>query len=378
VIAIGVAATTLALGAWGVLATRAEERSREVAAVSIADAPADSAPRDDGAVVAPPTGDTARVASLDTAATTAADATRDSLLRDDPLTAREAAVARAAARRDSVLRERAMRDSIARLAVIARRDSAVRRDSLARLAVLARRDSLARIVAAARRDSLARRAVVATRDSMARRAASARRDSVARIAVLAAEEREARRLDSMVQAARERRDSLAALRVTPLRTDSAAGRNAFGATRQRVGEAELSRAAPITGTVPVDRPRAAAPLPARGTAAQPFALPARPRVAPSAAEVQGEAERVATRSRMAAQFRDFFADGDEHAVAIARPPAVREQDGERVRVDFDVRLAKFDGAGRRITRLATVTMDVLRDDDAVRTTAVTIGALRRP
>lgn len=114
------------------------------------------------------------------------------------------------------------------------------------------------------------------------------------------------------------------------------------------------------------------------TASRPIPSSAPTVILPNGGELRAEAERIASTARLASQYREFFVDGDDHAAAIASAPTVINTIGGRVRAEFDVRLAKYDAAGRRVARVATVIMDVARDGQGTRATSISFGPLRRP
>jgi hypothetical protein len=131
------------------------------------------------------------------------------------------------------------------------------------------------------------------------------------------------------------------------------------------------RAAPVRVNVPVAP--APAPTPTREVA----------RVStPDEDDVRLAAERLTRdvrngRSR-SIQVTQFLGDGADHRITMLGEPAVLGANANGVRVAFAVRLTKFDGGGRPVTRIASVSMDVEKRDGAVSSSAVSISDLRRP
>ncbi len=74
----------------------------------------------------------------------------------------------------------------------------------------------------------------------------------------------------------------------------------------------------------------------------------------------------------------FFSDGAAHRAVLAGAPVTSSADGNSVRASFEVRLTKFDAAGRPVTRIAPVSLDIGKRQGDVRTSAVSISALRKP
>jgi hypothetical protein len=99
---------------------------------------------------------------------------------------------------------------------------------------------------------------------------------------------------------------------------------------------------------------------------------------PTPTEIRSQAQRIATRQRMASAFTDFFAAGEDHDVAVATRPTIVDNSPDRTRARFDVRITRYDAAGRRTTRVSTVTMDVVKQNGVVTTPAVSVAPLREP
>ncbi len=101
-----------------------------------------------------------------------------------------------------------------------------------------------------------------------------------------------------------------------------------------------------------------------------------------ASELRVQAERFVGRLRAGAErnaeLSAFFSDGDDHKVAVVGAPESVSETGGRTEAQFDIRLTKFDAAGRRTTRVATVTLEVVKRDGTVSTTSTSVGALRSP
>jgi hypothetical protein len=151
---------------------------------------------------------------------------------------------------------------------------------------------------------------------------------------------------------------------------------------------ESARSASTLGAAPVAR-APAAPRPAvvaSPVAAAPsvsaFVREARRVEPPDAGDVRSavyrvvsEVERGNTRD---AQLRQFLADGDGHRAALVSAPTTISSGPSTVRVTFEMRLTKFDGGGRPVTRLASVAMDVEKHDATISSSAIAVGALRKP
>lgn len=103
---------------------------------------------------------------------------------------------------------------------------------------------------------------------------------------------------------------------------------------------------------------------------------------PDANEIRVAADRfvgeVKSGLRRNDELRQFFGDGAEHRAALLGAPSAITETATGVRATFDVRLSKFDAAGRPVTRIAPVTIDIVKREGALNTSAVAIGALRKP
>lgn len=145
--------------------------------------------------------------------------------------------------------------------------------------------------------------------------------------------------------------------------------------------------------IPANTPPAVAPPVAPPVSAPPVAV-ATPAPAPTPAreerraelpnsdEIRGVVDRfigsVRSGSVRSFELNQFMADGDGHKVTLASGPSTVSSTLYNVRVTFEVRLSKYDAAGRPVTRLASVSMDLDKRDSGVSSSAVAIGALRRP
>ncbi len=132
--------------------------------------------------------------------------------------------------------------------------------------------------------------------------------------------------------------------------------------------------------------RAITPVPV-APAASPENLPTRPEPArvvevADAGELRNQAERFVGRLRAGAErnaeLTQFFSEDADHKVSMAGAPTIVSESGGRTEARFDVRLVRYDGGGRTVTRLATVTMEVVKRDGVVSTTSASVSALRRP
>ena len=78
------------------------------------------------------------------------------------------------------------------------------------------------------------------------------------------------------------------------------------------------------------------------------------------------------------QLTQFLADGEDHRVTLSGSPNTLSSSGAAVRVAFDIRLSKYDAAGRPVTRVAPIAMDVEQTASGVSASAIAVGTLRRP
>ena len=147
-------------------------------------------------------------------------------------------------------------------------------------------------------------------------------------------------------------------RLGVLRRDSASARAATGVA---VPSAAASRSAAPGVSSATDAPRGA--------------LPTFTDVRTAAEQLAGTMQRGGMRNAEVMQFLD---DGAEHRVTLVSTPVITSFSAYGVRVSFDLRLTKYVGGGRSVTRIVPVAMDVDKRDSALKTSAVVIGAVRRP
>ena len=182
------------------------------------------------------------------------------------------------------------------------------------------------------------------------------------------------------------------------------GRASIIADAGRMGRFSLAltvRATPLVAVVATQRPApAVAPAMPRTVTQTAPAITASPVSAPTVApavvtvreaprpdlpstdEIRSVVDRfvASVRSGGARSFElsQFLADGDGHKVSLASGPNTISSTLSNVRVTFEMRLSKYDAAGRPMTRMASVSMDIDKRDSGVSSSAVAIGALRRP
>ena len=103
---------------------------------------------------------------------------------------------------------------------------------------------------------------------------------------------------------------------------------------------------------------------------------------PTSADVRIAAEQFAGSIRGGgvrnADVTQFLDDGTDHRVSLASTPVITSFSAYSVRVSFDLRLTKYAGAGRSVTRIVPVAMDVDKRDRLLKSSGVVIGAMRRP
>ena len=121
--------------------------------------------------------------------------------------------------------------------------------------------------------------------------------------------------------------------------------------------------------------RSAAPGVSSATDAPRGALPTFTDVRTAAEQLAGTMQRGGVRNADVMQFLD---DGAEHRVTLVSTPVITSFSAYGVRVSFDLRLTKYAGGGRPVTRIVPVAMDVDKRDRTVKTSAVVIGSMRRP
>ncbi len=141
-------------------------------------------------------------------------------------------------------------------------------------------------------------------------------------------------------------------------------------------------AAPLAATARTVAPatqRVVTPAPA--AAAAPTTAATRT-AAPDEGDVRSAVDRFITDVRRDAvrsfAVTQFLADGAEHRVMLVSGPTVVSKNALGVRVAFEIRLTKYDGGGRPVTRVSSVSMDVDNRDGQPASSAIAIGSLRRP
>ncbi len=101
---------------------------------------------------------------------------------------------------------------------------------------------------------------------------------------------------------------------------------------------------------------------------------------PTAADLKSAADRIVTdiragSRRPTADLKAFYADGDEHAVALLSAPVKLSDEAGRVRMQFDVRLTRFNAGGLRESVMTTVTADVIRRSGSADVQSVSFSPL---
>ena len=142
----------------------------------------------------------------------------------------------------------------------------------------------------------------------------------------------------------------------------------------------------VTSSTPIATATTASPAPPPVTApvTAPVSAPvtAPVREMPDAGDVRSVVDRFIrdVRSGSVKNFdlMQFLADGADHRVTLASGPTTTGSTAYNIRVTFQMRLAKYDGGGRPVTRLALVSMDVDKRDSQATSSAIAIGALQRP
>lgn len=103
---------------------------------------------------------------------------------------------------------------------------------------------------------------------------------------------------------------------------------------------------------------------------------------PDAGDLRAQADRFVERLRSGgernAELAAFFTDGAGHKVELLGAPTMVGETAGRIDAQFEVRLVKFDGGGRRTTRLATVSIQVVKRDGNAVTASTSVGPLRPP
>ena len=146
---------------------------------------------------------------------------------------------------------------------------------------------------------------------------------------------------------------------------------------------DRSATAPAAVALVTTKPAVSTSVPTRATApATATPAPLRDIQRPDANDVRVAADRfvaeVKSGLRRTEELKQFFGDGAEHRAALLGAPMAVTETATGVRATFDMRLSKFDAAGRPLARVAPVTIDIVKRDGALNTSAVAIGALRKP
>ena len=159
------------------------------------------------------------------------------------------------------------------------------------------------------------------------------------------------------------------------------------ATRQPVSQASTVQIPTTTATVRVDSAAARSvsrtaitPVASAGSAIAP--QPLRDMERPDAGDTRFAATRIAADvlegGRQTAELAQFLSDGASHRVSIAANPTTVGETATGVRVSFELRVSKYDAAGRPVSRMVPVQMDVAKREGRLSMSAVAIGALRKP
>ena len=159
------------------------------------------------------------------------------------------------------------------------------------------------------------------------------------------------------------------------------------ATRQPESQASTVQIPTTTATVRVDSAAARSvsrtaitPVASAGSAIAP--QPLRDMERPDAGDTRFAATRIAADvlegGRQTAELAQFLRDGASHRVSIAANPTTVGETATGVRVSFELRVSKYDAAGRPVSRMVPVQMDVAKREGRLSMSAVAIGALRKP
>jgi hypothetical protein len=155
------------------------------------------------------------------------------------------------------------------------------------------------------------------------------------------------------------------------------------ATAARPSAAIVVPERPAAVTPATTKPAISAPVTNVATAPAAVApAPLRDVQRPDAGDVRAAADRfvadVRNGLRRTDELRQFFGDGAEHRASVLGAPSAITETATGVRATFDMRLSKFDAAGRPLTRVAPVTIEIVKREGALNTSAVAIGALHKP
>ena len=159
------------------------------------------------------------------------------------------------------------------------------------------------------------------------------------------------------------------------------------ATRPPLSQSSTVQIPTATATVRVDSaaarsvPRTAiTPVATAGSAIAP--QPLRDMERPDAGDTRSAATRIAADvlegGRQTTELAQFLSDGASHRVSVAVTPTTVGETATGVRVSFELRVSKYDAAGRPVSRMVPVQMDVAKREGRLSMSAVAIGALRKP
>ena len=159
------------------------------------------------------------------------------------------------------------------------------------------------------------------------------------------------------------------------------------ATRPPLSQSSTVQIPTATPTVRVDSaaarsvPRTAiTPVATAGSAIAP--QPLRDMERPDAGDTRSAATRIAADvlegGRQTTELAQFLSDGASHRVSVAVTPTTVGETATGVRVSFELRVSKYDAAGRPVSRMVPVQMDVAKREGRLSMSAVAIGALRKP
>lgn len=167
--------------------------------------------------------------------------------------------------------------------------------------------------------------------------------------------------------------TLVAAAADPLEVRTEAARSAS------VVPSAPANAAPLERSPSVPAPVVGAPI---ATSASTTVREARRDEAPTTTEVRSAVDRLIGELRRGRAnnlpLMEFLSDGAGHRVALIAPPATIGATSNVVRVTFELRMTKFDGGGRPLTRIAPVTMDIEKRDAVITASEVAVGTLRKP
>jgi len=173
-------------------------------------------------------------------------------------------------------------------------------------------------------------------------------------------------------------------RVRVIADAGAAGRFAVELVVVPPGKPAAAIAARV-GAVAKRPPAATSVAPAAPITVAPITATIRPPVVrelPDGNDARIEVDRllsdVRNRRTMTPELSAFFADGADHRIVVLTTPSLTNLTETSVRMSFDMRLTKYDGAGRPMTRVAPVSYVLNKRDGSVSATPAIIGALRRP